>query len=448
MLDRLGALGDLPEQAVHMAGTVIRIGSQERLRLALPAGDVFDGRPPLVISQVAIEARLRERLAALGGHVEWGRNVVDVVQDEDKVDATFSDGSTCRAGWLVGCDGARSRSRQVIGLRLKGSTAAERFLLADLRVRLPVPRDYASMWVGESGSLATIPLPGRDQWRLMGPLPTEEPDTIPADHVVTLVVRSLRKLIMDAGDIEDVTWTSTFRIHRRLAEGYRKGRVFLAGDAAHTHSPVGGQGMNIGIGDAENLAWKLALVVEGRANPALLDSYEAERRPVAEAVVNTVGGINTLLLATSPPIVLFRDRLLLPLVNRPRAQRSIWWKSSQLGVTYRKGPLARQRGPRLAGRRPGDRVPDLKCQRADGSDTRLHAELRGRWVLLSAPHTTDELAGRARDRLGTECVIDLHHRSLHPDTALLVRPDAHIGWQGTAAAPADLDRWLRNILNG
>ena len=169
---------------------------------------------------------------------------------------------------------------------------------------------------------------------------------------------------------------TSFRIHRRLAETYRNGRILLAGDAAHVHSPFGGQGMNTGIGDAENLGWKLAMVVNGTAAPELLDSYEAERRPIAEKVLTSTGAASNLILGNHIVARLLRDRVLIPLMNKASMQRRVWENLSQLKVTYRNGPLGRQarkwtwfsgQGPL-----PGDRVPDIECVRADdGGHTTL-----------------------------------------------------------------------------
>jgi 2-polyprenyl-6-methoxyphenol hydroxylase-like FAD-dependent oxidoreductase len=442
-LDRLGALSDLPERAVHIAGTIIRVNGVERLRLAVPAGTALNGRTALVISQVEIEARLRARVAELGGTIEWGRGLLGVEQDERGVTSRLADGDNIQASWLVGCDGARSLVRKSAGIRLVGGTVEERFLLADVAVRLPVDRDFASMWMDNDGALATIPLPGDDRWRLMAPVPPDSRDDLLPEAIVRLLTALLaRRVGGETGQIEDVVWTSTFHIHRRLAETYRAGRVFLAGDAAHINSPVGGQGMNTGIGDAENLAFKLVLVAHGRVDARLLDSYEAERRPVAKAVVSTVGGIDRLLLSKHPIVAFARDRVILPMVNRPAIQRRVWQKASQLGVTYRKGPLAQARNHRRGGLRSGDRVPDLPCRRPDGTPTRLHAELRGRWALLtSGGGAAKACADLTRERLGADLLTELTPVVRCGGHLVLVRPDGHLGWQGPPD-PIQLGQWL------
>jgi 4,5-epoxidase len=265
--------------------------------------------------------------------------------------------------------------------------------------------------------------------------------------VLAVMAKLLAKHIGDAASaMRGADWTSTFRVHRRLADAYRRGRMLLAGDAAHIHGPVGGQGMNTGMGDAENLAWKLALVVGKQADETLLDTYEAERRPVAAGVVRTVGGIERLLLSRNPMVAFLREQVMLPMVNRPEVQRLVWQKSSQLGITYCKGPLAQRPARKIHGRRSGDRVPDLPCLRVDGSHTRLHAGLGGRWTLLAEKSAaTSASATVARDHLGADRMTELVPVDGEPEQALLVRPDGHIGWQG-APNPRELGRWLDCVL--
>ena len=199
-------------------------------------------------------------------------------------------------------------------------------------------------------------------------------------------------------------WVTSFRVHRRLADTYRYGRILLAGDAAHVHSPFGGQGMNTGIGDAENLAWKLAMVVNGTAGQALLDSYEAERRPIAAQALKSTGAASNLILGNHVFARLLRDRVIVPLMNKASMQRRVWEGVSQLKVSYRNGPLGGQARKRFSGRGPlpGDRVPDLECVRAEGGEqTTLYAELGNTWALVMPDRTaSEEYAALAAKRLG------------------------------------------------
>ena len=203
--------------------------------------------------------------------------------------------------------------------------------------------------------------------------------------------------------------------------------------------------MNTGIGDAENLAWKLAMVVNATAEHALLDSYEAERRPTAAKVLSWTGAAGNLVLGNHVFARLLRDRVIIPLMNRASMQRRVWESVSQLNVTYRDGPLGHQARKWLSGQGPlpGDRVPDIECVRADGGgQTTLHAELGNKWALVMPGRTaSDEYAAIAAKRLGDDGVITLIADHQSNGEIMLVRPDAHLGWRGRAD-PDALDRWL------
>jgi 4,5-epoxidase len=291
-----------------------------------------------------------------------------------------------------------------------------------------------------------------------------------------------------------------FRFHRRLASTYRRGRILLAGDAAHIHSPFGGQGMNTGLGDAHNLGWKLALVTPGRAAERLLDTYEAERRPVAAEVLKDTTTNTNLLLGNSVWTRLIRDYLFIPAMRLPAVQRKFQGKASQLKVSYRGGPLAFRLGPlsRLAsvahsGPRAGDRAPDAPCLlQPAGEPTTLGAQSSKGWALLLFGGGRNDLsacAAAARSRLGNDVRIvrilqrgqlvadgDAQHADTVPadtvpadavpadavlrdhcgaivrlyrpgDTEIvLLRPDGHLAWRGLPEA-TELGRWLSMALD-
>jgi 4,5-epoxidase len=448
VIDRLGALGGLPTRAVRIGQVMVHVNGRQVASLRVGQRTRLVTRPGLLVSQAEVEAGLRRRVGQLGGQVEWGRALLAAEQDAHGVTVELGGRQTVRTGWLVGCDGAHSRVRKLAGIDFPGVAIIERFLLADVHADLPLARDSVSVWLRGEDMLGAFPLPGADLWRLMAPAPVDSAEDLGRDEVLGLLARLLVEHSgHPASRVRDSEWTSTFRVHRRLAGTYRRGRMLLAGDAAHIHSPVGGQGLNTGLGDAENLAWKLALVVTGRADHSLLDSYQAERRPVATEVLSSTTAMTRLVLGDSAVARQVRDHVLVPLMNRPRVQRRIWEKASQLGVSYRHGPLApRPRHlPTNRGPRCGDRVPDLACHRLDGSGTRLHAELGARWALLTPSTTTAEAcAAVARKRLGADGVTVLVPARRQRDI-MLVRPDGHLGWRGMPA-PDALDRWLTGVL--
>ncbi|MHA6804776.1 FAD-dependent monooxygenase [Salinifilum ghardaiensis] len=428
VLDRLGALRDLPQRAQR----ALRITLHARDKpLATIAFGEIEGRriSALLISQAEVEDALRQRLAELGGRVEWGRELVELHQHAQGVTATVGD-EEVRADYVVGCDGAHSAVRELAGIGFPGTGMEDRWLLADVLADWDLDRTSSAGWFHTDGRFFAMPMPSEhdDKWRLMADVQDDGGEEVCA--------RLARLLPQRTGHAEarlrTALWTSEFRINRRLAADYRSGRVLLSGDAAHIHSPFGGQGMNTGIGDAENLAFKLALVVRGRADVALLDTYRAERRPLAEYVLRATTANTKLLLADNPAARLLRNAVL-RLSAIPFVQRQMTWQASQLSINYRKGPLGSPRGRRP---RPGDRVPDLPCRDAEGRPTRLHAELRGRWALLSP-------TGRAAaDPLGGSAVSLVPERPARE--TWLVRPDAHLAWRGTD--PTGPDRWLSTAL--
>lgn len=439
VLDRVGALADLPERALpalqigmHLNGerlTTVRFGEIEGKNVSA-----------LFLSQALIEEALRRRLEELGGVVEWNAELVDAVQDSGGVTATFSGDDTVRARWLAGCDGAHSAVRKAVGIGFPGAALPDQWLLADARAELCGDRSGSLGWIDGRGILAAMPMPGGDVWRFMTSVPHSEGEDPGPQEILEHFDRQFAERTKLSGvRLRDPLWTSTFRIHRRLADDYRRGRVLLAGDAAHIHSPLGGQGMNTGIGDAENLAWKLALVVRGRADESLVDTYSAERRPLAAGVLRGTSTSTRMVLVRGPVLRLLRDRVLVPLLSRPAVQRRLTNTASQLWVHYRKGPLGSRFG---RGLRPGDRVPDVSCRRSDGTPTRLHAELRGRWVLLGS--FEDGPASLASEALGQR-VTTLVPEDGNTRELRLIRPDGHLAWRGRSNS-SGLRRWLQAAL--
>jgi 2-polyprenyl-6-methoxyphenol hydroxylase-like FAD-dependent oxidoreductase len=429
VLDRLGALGDLPQRAIPVDRVTVIAEGRELASLRIGQRTTLGGPRALLMSQAEIERALRERLDALGGAVEWGRGVTGVVVGSDGAGVRLSDGSQLDASWVVGADGAHSAVRKALDIGFPGVPLVERFLLADVRAEIDRPRDGASMWLRHDGLIAAFPLPGADLWRLMAPAPARCTDDLTQQDIVDHL--SSRLTAETVATLRSVEWTSTFRIQRRLADTYRRGRVLLAGDAAHIHSPLGGQGMNTGLGDAENLAWKLALVVSGRADARIVDTYEAERRPVAEDVLETKSGLTQVVMGDGLAARLLRDHVAVPLLNRDWMQRLITDKASQLQISYRRGPLGiRSRFP-APGPRPGDRIPDRTVTDADGMAVRLYSVLGPRWAVIGQRSP----AAVARDRLG-DMVVALPGDG---DT-LLVRPDGHLAWRDSDAAA--LAGWL------
>lgn len=488
ILARLGALKDLPEKAIHPPALTISVGERRLVRIDVskPAGDTMPGL--LVIGQSEIEARLRARLAELGCEVNWGSELLVIESQGSHVNAMVrsENGDTViGADWLVGCDGAHSRARKLAGISFEGAAFAERFILADVRLDWQRPATEPAVWLHRDGILAAFPLPG-NVWRIMAELRTD--DDIEVDESGSPSEPATRDLLYRffhnrVGDrnlrIGEMKWRSVFRFHRRLASTYRQGRILLAGDAAHIHSPFGGQGMNTGLGDAYNLGWKLAMVIRGRSTEALLDTYEAERRPIAADVLATTTTNTSLLLGNTLVNRVVRDFLFLPALRIPAMRRKMAQKASQLNVSYAGGPLARRtllsRLASIVRPRPatGARGPNAACSiHPQRKPTTLAEQVRSNWALLEfgAAGAASKCAAAVRARLGkdvrvirilpsgqaitgiglegADVVLQDHCASIGEayrrgrGETVLMRPDGHLAWTGSQADSDGLRKWL------
>jgi 2-polyprenyl-6-methoxyphenol hydroxylase-like FAD-dependent oxidoreductase len=279
LLAPYGVTPDLVARGVHTPTFAIR--DRDDLLMAIP----FDTLPTpypytLMISQADTEALLRKRLENLGGQVVRPATVTAVEQDPEGILATFSDGHQVRARYLIGADGVRSTVREQAGIAFTGSTYAESFVLADVRLSGGIPADEVILYFSPAGLVVLAPLPD-DRYRIVATV-----DEAPALPDSAFVQRLLDERGPQARPVvvEEVLWGSRFRVHHRIADAFRSDRILLAGDAAHVHSPAGGQGMNLGIEDAVAAAECLSRVLLGEPE-ALLDDYAAQRRRVADRVV-------------------------------------------------------------------------------------------------------------------------------------------------------------------
>ncbi|HEY8517317.1 MAG TPA: FAD-dependent monooxygenase [Candidatus Binatia bacterium] len=430
----------------------------------------------LSLAQYESEALLREAFARHGGRVEQGARLVDFDMRADGVVARIAtaDGErkvACR--WLVGCDGAHSTVRHGLGLQYEGDAYEMTFMLGDVRLHWDRSHAYGHRFTQtENGELrnilVAIPVPGDPKrYRVSCAAPMEQQEE-GADLSQPPTLEKLREVmspILPPGtEMTDLVWSSYYRISHRIVSRYAKDRAFLVGDAAHIHPPIGGQGMNTGIQDAHNLAWKLALAVRGRAASELLESYDAERRPVGLDVVNRTTRRMDAGLATGE--IRFNQ----------------WLEDSQLFVNYRDSRWVSEDvapGALAAGPRPGDRAPDAGGLVRDWVATPLRiADLvrRPEHVLLlcfGADAKEDDftrvaaLADRLRERFADEIAIwgiaqpgaravELERFPLLRDASgefaekygargtclYLVRPDRYVGFRCDRHDLAALERAL------
>jgi 2-polyprenyl-6-methoxyphenol hydroxylase-like FAD-dependent oxidoreductase len=293
----------------------------------------FSGLPTeypysLMVPQSTTERLLLDRLVELGGTVIRPKTLTTVAQDADGVTATFDDGDVIRARYLVGADGIHSTVREYAGIGFEGGQYEESFVLADVHLSGEVPADEVLLFWATAGLTVVAPLPGGKVYRVVAPV-TDAPENPSAEFVQRLLDE--RGFGVGRMVVEDVVWGSRFRIHHRVADAYRAGRLLLAGDAAHVHSPAGGQGMNLGIQDAAALADALVDVLGG-APETLLDDYSAARRPIARGVVALTDRLTR--LATLPRGARPIRNVVIGLAGRfPFVQRALAMRLS--GLVYR-----------------------------------------------------------------------------------------------------------------
>lgn len=295
----------------------------------------------LILPQSQTETILSQRVEELGGVVERSHELINIRQKEGGAIAQIQQTETneveeIRAKWLIGCDGASSQVRKILAMPFEGTTAPEEWLLADVDLDWQRTRETTHGWFTKDGVFAVFPLP-TGQWRLFAPA---------GKHTSDVSLQVFQNLLEQyTGDtqttVSNPTWMSKFKVNYRMVNHYRQGHVLLAGDAAHIHSPFGGQGMNIGIQDAYNLAWKLALVIQGKARESLLDTYQEERSPVARFILRgTQTATQGVLVTQNPGLRWVRDRLLIPLLRLNILQRKLAQEASELTVNYRRSSLS------------------------------------------------------------------------------------------------------------
>lgn len=437
VLERIGALGDLPQRSQEMLTINYLEGQRTVLQLQVGRAAADLPKQALLLSQAEVEGALRRRLAELGGKVEWSTRLVGVEQTPDRVTARvqLADGTEeqLAADWLVGCDGAHSAVRKLVGIGFPGRKLIERLLMVDVQADWPYDPNGSTTWMSAGSMLSLTAMPG-NVWRVFSEPPPGLPEGLSEAEITERVLGEFsRRSGTSLDTVGEVRWASEFRLHRRLADTYRRGRVFLAGDAAHIQSPSGGQGQNTGLGDAENLGWKLAMVATGQADARLLDTYEAERRPLAKKVLAATSSAVDIMLPSSRWKRLLRDRVVMPILRLRIVQRQLWLAASQLNVSYRRVASWGRRP------RPGDRVPDIRCRRADGSESTLHASIDGRWVVLAT-----EPAAYV-EAIGPDLVHGLTPVGTARADVLLIRPDGHLAWRGRGT-PEMLSAWLNQVL--
>ncbi|HLI11224.1 MAG TPA: FAD-dependent monooxygenase [Alphaproteobacteria bacterium] len=455
-LEMMAAMGCA--ERVIAAGTRVAYANiyARRRRLARIALDGIDSPYPgaVFLPQSETERLLDEHLASLGGAVERGVELVDLAQDESGVLATLVHGDgeqeSLRAEWLIACDGAHSAVRHLLGLPFVGETTASGFILADVRLAGgTLAGDELSIFWHPEGALAIFPI-GAGRFRIVADLGVAATAAPHAEPTLADVQAALDRRGPGGLEARDPVWLSHFRINERMLRDYRAGRVFLAGDAAHIHSPVGGQGMNTGIQDACGLAWRLALVCRGRGRDGvLLDSYSAERSAVGAMVLRNARRATRLALMRNPLGQLLRNGIVALAMRLPAVRRRFAVILSETEIAYPKSPLSQGAGVAGGIGAPGDRARDVPLVDDAGQATSLHRLLRrGRFVLIcgAGDHAIRDMASRHGDVLVTAARPEGGGAAQRPALAL-IRPDGYVGLVARAGDAAAVERYLSTLLN-
>lgn len=440
---QLGLAADAVEHGLQFRAANLWTGGQRVGRAEI--GEIGRGFSPypflLSFPQDQHERLLIDRLRPLGVEVERGTELLGYQDAGRTVRARVRrpDGSEAdlEADYLVGCDGARSTVRHGLGATFHGGTYERTFYVADVELRGPVANQELHIALDEADFLAVFPMKGEGRVRLIGTVKRQSEDQPdPTWEDVSPIALQRLQLTVDR-----INWFSTYRVHHRVADRFRRGRAFLAGDAAHIHSPAGGQGMNTGIGDAVNLGWKLAEVLRGSASEALLDTYEPERIAFARRLVATTDSAFSFATREGSFARAFRlqivPRIVPWLLDRAPVRRLLFRTVSQILVRYRHGTLSEGSAGAVHG---GDRLPWVPGLDNFAPLTSLD------WQVHVYGDVAPELAERCAAR-----ALPLHRFEWGPETArvglrrsamYLLRPDGYVALADPDASAERLERYL------
>jgi 2-polyprenyl-6-methoxyphenol hydroxylase-like FAD-dependent oxidoreductase len=405
------------------------------------------------------ERIMGQKLRSHGVDVQWNTELVALQQNSDGVEVSLRqpDGSTRTlvAGWVAGCDGSRSAVRELNGITFPGAPYEHAFFVADTQATGSMMPRELNVYLWQDGFHLFFPMRGEDRWRVIGILPAGMRGR--NDLTFNELVPALQQ---EAGAnlvFKQCSWFSTYRIHHRAAERFRDRRCFLLGDAAHVHSPMGAQGMNTGLQDAYNLAWKLALVVKGRGETDLLDSYEQERVPVAKRLLSTTDRAFQLVVSDSWLAGLFRTRIIARVAARAmtneRVRKLAFRTISQIGIRYPDSSLSENLGRmRVGAPRAGDRFPWMQLRLQSGAAPQnLFDALDDRCfnlIVFGTPEHRADVAAHT-DLVRVHVIpanpfnrAELARAQIPEPSSYLLRPDGHVGLCGPCLENSAITRYL------
>ncbi|MFD2574391.1 FAD-dependent monooxygenase [Spirosoma soli] len=413
----------------------------------------------LIYEQSKNEHLLYGELRRNGNDVQWQTGLQSLKQDAAGVYTVLkdTDGQThsVEARYVVGCDGSGSETRHLLGLGFEGSTHPRLFYVADVEMEFQAEKGTFYAPMEENSFVLIVPMQGGKHWRLIGNLPEHEN----SDHDVSVeeAEAKVKQLVQQPLDITKVRWFSTYRVHTRRAERFSLGRCFLAGDAAHVHTPAGGQGMNTGIQDAYNLAWKIALVLRGEASHSLLDSYNEERVANAKRLLQSTDQFFDIAASDKWYLRLFRNSIfptVASIATRFDVAKEILFPTvSQIGINYRESALSLHNSDADFDVKAGDRMPYFKIDGASIYD-RLNDPKFHLLVFSDGEQSYGDrqasLVAKYGDLLDVN-VVPLYPRVIElfgtnrPFTVLL-RPDNYIGYIYPGYSSEDVESYLDKVI--
>jgi len=448
--DQMGILGDILARGRRAEHFTMHRAGRQLIRFDTDYSHLPTRYPfTLQVDQTITEEVLRTRLAAMGVKVEWGVELTRLQQDDSAVTATLGTAAVT-VPWLIGADGAHSLVRKELGFELRGEST-ETWLVADAVIDAELPPDSLHWIHVGGGTVLLVPFPAPGKWRLLDTVDVtavDDPETV-AERFSAKLSRGLGRRVRVAAP----SWISVFTIQQRMVQQMRHGRCFVAGDAAHIHSPASGQGMNTGIQDAVNLTWKLADVIRGHADSGLMDSYAAERVPVGAQLLKSTK-IATALVAlqnATAPVALPLGLGFLSAVKplKRKVERKMMAEMSGLLLDYGASPLSLGDAEGSGGFEPGRRVGcSAKTEAASAGWRALTTELADpRWTLLVFDHDDEAALTRLEDLFGAAVSIrtvdgrdrrgladpggDLRRDfGTRPGACSLIRPDGYLAWRG------------------
>lgn len=427
----------------------------------------------LALPQAATETILIAKLEEWQHHVERSRELVTVNINLTDIEVTIrhEDGveEVIRCQWLLGCDGAHSKVREKCDFKFPGDDLSEQFVVADAVLDTFLRHDQIHIFSANGKMLGAFPL-GENQFRLGGNIGTSDDKKNYTEEIIREMVNARS---FGQAEARSISWISPFRIHSKMSASMRRGNVFLLGDAAHIHSPVGGQGMNTGLQDAHNLGWKLALVIRGRADSNLLDSYQDERKPVIKEVVDTTDRFTRFLLIANPVALFFRKYLIKFMFAIPAINKYITRRMTQISIRYQHSCAIDSKGVE-ASKSPtvGERAPDVILSHGSLyhylNDTYHHIlcftgerdifkmadcckqiryELLGPYKDLLKLHlVTPHLIEEPVEQIFDENNVMHQVYQIKKPTIMMIRPDGYISYKTTDLKPQSLRNFLAGYL--